>query len=310
MPSIPLLLESQQKRAKEEGMSMSLITWNVDPEIFKIGDFAIRYYGVFFALGMILSYQFMKRIFSKEQIAIKYLDVLLVYIAIGTVVGARLGHCLFYDFAYYSQHPLEIILPIAKVEGSYHFVGFMGLASHGGAIGVLLSLALFCRKYKTNLLQILDRLVIAIPITGAFIRFGNFMNSEIYGKPTDSLFGIVFLRDDAIARHPTQLYEAFAYLAVTVILYGLYQKNCAKYKGLLFGLFLIFMFTARFILEYFKENQVAFEDQMVLNMGQILSIPFMIVGLVLVIWSLRRPKEDTPLQMVDGKAKLEEQESK
>lgn len=284
-------------------MSISLATWNVDPEIFRIGDFAVRYYGVLFAVGMILSYQFMKRIFNREQIAIQYLDKLLIYIVVGTVVGARLGHCLFYDFAYYSQHPLEIVLPIAKVEGSYHFVGFMGLASHGGAIGVLLSLALFCKKYKTNLLQLLDRLVIAIPITGAFIRFGNFMNSEIYGKPTDSIFGIIFLRDDAIPRHPTQLYEAFAYLAVTIILYVLYQKKYSGYKGLLFGLFLIFMFTARFILEYFKENQVAFEDQMALNMGQILSIPFMVVGLILVVWSLRKPKDISNLRIVDPKKK-------
>ncbi|WP_353116812.1 prolipoprotein diacylglyceryl transferase [Myroides odoratus] len=284
-------------------MSISLATWNVDPEIFRIGDFAVRYYGVLFAIGMILSYQFMKRIFKREQIGIQYLDKLLIYIVIGTVVGARLGHCLFYDFAYYSQHPLEIILPIAKVEGSYHFVGFMGLASHGGAIGVLLSLALFCKRYKTNLLQLLDRLVIAIPITGAFIRFGNFMNSEIYGKPTDSIFGIIFLRDDSISRHPTQLYEAFAYLAVTILLYGLYQKKYSRYKGLLFGLFLILMFTARFVLEYFKENQVAFEDEMALNMGQILSIPFMIVGLGLVIWSLRKPKDESNLRIVDPKEK-------
>lgn len=282
-------------------MSISLATWNVDPEIFRIGDFAVRYYGVLFAIGMILSYQFMKRIFKREQIGIQYLDKLLIYIVVGTVVGARLGHCLFYDFAYYSQHPLEIILPIAKVDGSYHFVGFMGLASHGGAIGVLLSLALFCKRYKTNLLQLLDRLVIAIPITGAFIRFGNFMNSEIYGKPTDSIFGIVFLRDDTISRHPTQLYEAFAYLAVTILLYVLYQKKYSEYKGLLFGLFLILMFTARFVLEYFKENQVAFEDEMALNMGQILSIPFMIVGLGLVIWSLRKPKEESNLRIVDPK---------
>ncbi|WP_353161346.1 prolipoprotein diacylglyceryl transferase [Myroides odoratus] len=284
-------------------MNISLATWNVDPEIFRIGDFAVRYYGVLFAIGMILSYQFMKRIFKREQIGIQYLDKLLIYIVIGTVVGARLGHCLFYDFAYYSQHPLEIILPIAKVEGSYHFVGFMGLASHGGAIGVLLSLALFCRRYKTNLLQLLDRLVIAIPITGAFIRFGNFMNSEIYGKPTDSIFGIIFLRDDSISRHPTQLYEAFAYLAVTILLYSLYQKKYSRYKGLLFGLFLILMFTARFVLEYFKENQVAFEDEMALNMGQILSIPFMIVGLGLVIWSLRKPKDESNLRIVDPKEK-------
>ncbi len=290
-------------------MSLSLATWNVDPEIFRIGDFAVRYYGVFFAVGMIISYQFMKRIFGREQVEIKYLDKLLIYIAIGTVVGARLGHCLFYDFAYYSQHPLEIILPIAKVDGSYHFVGFMGLASHGGAIGVLISLALFCKKYKVNLLKLLDRLVIAIPITGAFIRFGNFMNSEIYGKPTDSVFGIVFLRDDTLARHPTQLYEAFAYLAVTVILYVLYQKKYGGYKGLLFGLFLVLMFTARFILEYFKEDQVDFEKGMLFNMGQLLSIPFMVVGLALVIWSLRKPKDNSNLVIANANETVEDKQS-
>ncbi|MBB1140510.1 prolipoprotein diacylglyceryl transferase [Myroides sp. WP-1] len=290
-------------------MSLSLATWNVDPEIFRIGDFAVRYYGVFFAVGMIISYQFMKRIFGREQVEIKYLDKLLIYIAIGTVVGARLGHCLFYDFAYYSQHPLEIILPIAKVDGSYHFVGFMGLASHGGAIGVLISLALFCKKYKVNLLKLLDRLVIAIPITGAFIRFGNFMNSEIYGKPTDSVFGIVFLRDDTLARHPTQLYEAFAYLGVTVILYVLYQKKYGGYKGLLFGLFLVLMFTARFILEYFKEDQVDFEKGMLFNMGQLLSIPFMVVGLALVIWSLRKPKDNSNLVIANVNETVEDKQS-
>ncbi|MGG5508070.1 MULTISPECIES: prolipoprotein diacylglyceryl transferase [unclassified Myroides] len=289
-------------------MSISLATWNVDPEIFRIGDFAVRYYGVFFAIGMILSYQFMKRIFGREQVEIKYLDKLLIYIAIGTVAGARLGHCLFYDFAYYSQHPVEIILPIAKVDGSYHFVGFMGLASHGGAIGVLVSLALFCKKYKVNLLKLLDRLVIAIPITGAFIRFGNFMNSEIYGKPTDSIFGIVFLRDDTLVRHPTQLYEAFAYLAVTVILYVLYQKKYGGYKGLLFGLFLLLMFTARFILEYFKEDQVDFEKGMLLNMGQLLSIPFMVVGLALVIWSLRKPQDNSNLVIGDSTKTVEDKQ--
>ncbi len=212
------------------------------------------------------------------------MDNLLTYIVVGTVVGARLGHVLFYDPAYYFSHPIEIFLPVAEVNGSYTFIGFQGLASHGGALGVLLAIIMYTRKYKTNLWWVLDRVAIATPITGAFIRLGNFIYSEIYGKPTNGNWGVVFQREDLIPRHPTQLYEAVSYLLIFIILYTAYKKAGTKdFRGRLFAIFLILLFLARFIIEFFKENQVSFEDGLTLNMGQILSIPFILIGLILVI---------------------------
>lgn len=168
------------------------------------------------------------------------------------------------------------------MENYYKFIGFQGLASHGGTIGVLIALGLYCKKFKTNFLWLLDRIAIVGPIVGAFIRLGNFMNSEIYGKPTNGNWGVVFQRDDLIPRHPTQLYEAFSYLLIFGILMYIYRnKNIKKPNGLIFGLCLVLVFLARFIIEFFKENQVGFEDSMTINMGQILSIPFIIIGLIL-----------------------------
>ena len=266
-------------------MANGVIHWNADPEIINIAGFSVRYYGLLFAIGLILGYYVVKRIYDKERVPVTALDQLLVYVVVGTLVGARLGHCLFYEPDYFFAHPLEIILPIAKVNGSYKFVGFLGLASHGGAIGVLIAISLYCRKYKVNMLWLLDRMAVAIPISAAFIRFGNFMNSEIYGKPTDGSWGVIFMRDDLVPRHPTQLYEAFSYLFITLVLLYVYKKGFAqKGSGLLFGYFLIMMFAARFIIEFFKENQEVFEDNMPINMGQILSIPFIVAGVLLVVF--------------------------
>jgi prolipoprotein diacylglyceryl transferase len=266
-------------------MANGVIHWNADPEIINIAGFSVRYYGLLFAIGLILGYYVVKRIYDKERVPVTALDQLLVYVVVGTLVGARLGHCLFYEPDYFFAHPLEIILPIAKVNGSYKFVGFLGLASHGGAIGVLIAISLYCRKYKVNMLWLLDRMAVAIPISAAFIRFGNFMNSEIYGKPTDGSWGVIFMRDDLVPRHPTQLYEAFSYLFITLVLLYAYKRGFAqKGSGLLFGYFLIMMFAARFIIEFFKENQEVFEDNMPINMGQILSIPFIVAGVLLVVF--------------------------
>lgn len=263
----------------------NILYWDTDPVILWITDaFPLKYYGLLFVTGLFLGYFMVKHIYKKERIPTEQLDSLLTYIVLGTVIGARLGHCLFYEPFYYLEHPLEIFLPIKEIGGSYQFTGFQGLASHGGAIGVLLAIGLYCKKYKLKLLWLLDRVAIATPITGAFIRFGNFMNSEIYGKPTYSNWGIVFERDDLIPRHPTQLYEAFSYLAISAILYIFYRtKPIDKANGIIFGLFLILLFLARFIIEFFKENQVAFENQMSLNMGQLLSIPFMLIGAIIII---------------------------
>lgn len=266
-------------------MNDGIINWNLDPVIYWITEtFPLKYYGLFFMTGLLLAHYTVKRIYLKEYIPIENLEKLFIYIVVGTILGARLGHCLFYDPSYYFKNPLEILLPIKKIGDSYQFIGFQGLASHGGTIGVLIAIGIYCRKYKTNFLRVLDRIAIVAPIAAAFIRFGNFMNSEIYGKPTNGNWGVVFQRDDLIPRHPTQLYEAFSYLLIFGTLMFVY-KNRAKEKsnGLIFGIFLVLLFLARFIIEFFKENQVGFENGMLINMGQILSIPFIIIGLILMI---------------------------
>ena len=263
-----------------------IIIWNIDPVIFMLTPtFPIKYYGILFALGITIAFLIVKSIYRHEGKSIEELDTLLIYIVIGTVLGARLGHCLFYEPEYYLNHPLEIILPFKKIDGAYHYIGFQGLASHGGTIGVLLSIIFYCFKSKIPLLQVLDRVAIAAPIAGTFIRLGNLMNSEIYGIPTDGTWGFIFLQDDSIPRHPTQLYEAVAYLCIFLFLWFIYQKTeLIRKSGVMFGVFLILVFTARFFLEFFKENQVSFENQMSLNMGQLLSLPFVILGVGLLIW--------------------------
>lgn len=261
-----------------------IVYWNIDPVIFWITNtFPLKYYGLLFVTGIFLGYLIVKNIYKKEGIPLEQLDSLLIYIVLGTIIGARLGHCLFYEPEYFLNHPLEIILPVQRIDGAYKFIGYQGLASHGGAIGVLIALILYCKKHKIKLLQVLDKVAIAIPVTGAFIRFGNFMNSEIYGKPTNGNWGVVFVHDDLIPRHPTQLYEAFSYLLIFLILLIIYKKTpLSKKNGIIFGLFLILLFSARFIIEFFKENQADFEEDMILNMGQLLSIPFILVGVLLI----------------------------
>ncbi|WP_374174345.1 prolipoprotein diacylglyceryl transferase [Flavobacterium tructae] len=267
-----------------------ILNWDADPVIFWITDsFPLKYYGAFFACGLLLGYAIVRNIYKKENLSLDNLDSLLVYVIVGTILGARLGHCFFYEPSYFLQHPIEILLPIQKVAGVYKFVGYQGLASHGGSIGVLTAMVLYCRKYKVKFLWLLDKMAIGVPVTGAFIRFGNFMNSEIYGKPTDGNWGVVFQRDDLIPRHPTQLYEAFAYLLIFVILLTMYKsEKIRKADGLIFGYFLMLLFLARFIIEFFKENQEAFENSMLINMGQILSIPFILIGLGLIVWKSKK----------------------
>ncbi|MFZ2283543.1 MAG: prolipoprotein diacylglyceryl transferase [Lutibacter sp.] len=271
-------------------MKDKILTWNVDPVIYWITDtFPLKYYGILFATGLMLGYLIVKKIYQKENIPVENLEKLSTYIVIGTLLGARLGHCFFYDFSYYSHNLIEILLPIKRIGDTYKFIGFQGLASHGGAIGVLTAIIIYSRKYKTNLLWILDRVAIAVPVAGAFIRLGNFMNSEIYGKPTNGNWGVIFQKDDLIPRHPTQLYEASAYFLIFGILILLYKsKKITKPNGLIFGVFLTLLFTARFMIEFFKENQVNFENEMTINMGQVLSIPFIVTGLAL-IYIKRKP---------------------
>jgi len=265
-------------------MTDGIFYWNTDPVIFWITEsFPLKYYGLLFAIGILIGYQIVKWLYKQENTPTENLEKLTVYIIVGTLLGARLGHVLFYQPDYYFDHPLEIFLPIQEINGSYKFIGFQGLASHGGVIGVFIAIIWYSIKFKTKLLWILDRIAIAGPIAGAFIRFGNFMNSEIYGKPTNGNWGVVFERDDLIPRHPTQLYEALSYFLISAILIYTYKKSKNKeFNGTLFGAFLILLFLARFIIEFFKENQVAFENQMTLNMGQWLSLPFILAGILLI----------------------------
>lgn len=274
-------------------MKNGILYWNVDPVIVMITDsFPLKYYGALFATGLLLGYYIVRNIYKKENLSLDNLDSLLVYVIVGTILGARLGHCFFYEPSYFLQHPIEILLPIQKVAGVYKFVGYQGLASHGGSIGVLIAMILYCRKYKVKLLWLLDKMAIGVPVTGAFIRFGNFMNSEIYGKSTNGNWGVVFQRDDMIPRHPTQLYEAFAYLLIFGIVLYLYKsEKIRNANGLIFGSFLMLMFLARFIIEFFKENQESFENNMLINMGQLLSIPFILIGLALIVWKSNQHAE-------------------
>ncbi len=269
---------------------MKALEWNVDPEITRLfGTFPIKYYGILFVIGLLLGYEIVKRIYKSENVPVENLEKLSTYLFIGILLGARLGHCLFYDYEYFSKHPLEIFLPFRITNGNWSFTGFSGLASHGGSIGAILAIIIYRWKNRISLLWILDRVAIGAPVTGAFIRFGNFMNSEIYGKPTKGDYGVIFMQDDLIPRHPTQLYEAFAYLIIFGLLWYLYKKTNLKSKeGFLFGTLLIVLFTVRLLLEFFKENQVAFEDNMLFNMGQWLSIPFIIGGIVLLILSKQK----------------------
>ena len=261
-------------------MILNSINWNVDPEIFNVGPIHVRYYGLLFAMGFMLGYYILERMFKSEGIKQEWLDKLFMYVVIATIVGARLGHVIFYGWEYYSQNPGDII----KVwEG--------GLASHGGAIGILIALYYYSKKVtKKSMIWTLDRFVVPVALTAVFIRLGNLMNSEIYGHATDLPWGFVFeRRGEEVAKHPTQLYEALCYLITFVMVFFTYWKTKAKEKqGLIFGIFLIGIFGSRFFIEYVKENQEAFEEGMTFNMGQLLSVPFVIAGAYYIYKALKK----------------------
>lgn len=276
-------------------MTSLYIHWNIDPVLVDLGFTELRYYSILFVGGLVLAAYIVRRMFAREGLNPDLIYTLAFYVLIGTVVGARLGHCLFYEPEHYLTHPLEIILPIAKdASGSWHFAGYKGLASHGGIIGVLVAAYIFVRKKKLSYLWMLDRIAIVGALAGCFIRVGNFFNSEIIGQPSTLPWAVVFEWVDDVARHPAQLYEALAYLAIFGLLMWIYKQKRAKLQnGFLLGLFLILLFTARFFIEFLKERQVDFESGMILDMGQLLSIPFILVGVVLVY--LKWPKKKNSL---------------
>lgn len=262
-------------------MHFLVIPWNPDPEIFRIGPFAIRWYGLLFASAFFFGYIIMRKMFRNEGLTDALLDKLTIYMAVGTVVGARLGHCLFYQPEYYLKNPLEILQ-----------VWHGGLASHGAAIGILIALGIFVYKEKKGYFWVLDRIAVVVALAGVCIRMGNLMNSEIYGVETTLPWGFVFLRDGQNApKHPTQIYEALTFLFTFFLLFRMYwNKKGNVYQGLIISIFLILVFTSRFLIEYIKEPQVEFEAMMKLNMGQLLSIPFIALGIIGLWLSLKIKK--------------------
>ncbi len=265
---------------------LDFITWDVNPSILE-WPVQVRWYGMMFAVGFWLGFNIVAKMFKREGAPEKWLGILLIWVAVGTIVGARLGHVFFYEWDYYSHHPMKIL---ATWEG--------GLASHGGAIGVILSVILFS-IFTTHRspLWTFDRLVVAIALVGALIRIGNLMNSEIFGHATNLPWGFMFVRSaewralyPGQAVHPTQIYEALCYFALFVLLMWMYwKKNAGERPGLIFGVFFIGIFLPRFLIEFIKNPQVAFEQDMVLNMGQLLSIPFIVLGIILVARAMMRP---------------------
>ncbi len=251
-----------------------MIEWNINPELFSVGIFSIRWYGLLFAMSFFIGFQIMTWIFKIEKKSEKDLNDLVWYMILGTVIGARLGHCLFYSPMYYLSNPLEILA-----------IWHGGLASHGAAIGILTAMYYYTKNRKgISYLWIFDRVVVTVALAAVFIRMGNLFNSEIYGKPTSGNWGFIFTAVDNIPRHPTQIYEAVAYLVIFIFLFVLYKKHTTKIKeGLLFGYFLVGIFGFRIFVEYFKENQEAFESALPMNMGQILSIPLVILGVYLIL---------------------------
>jgi phosphatidylglycerol:prolipoprotein diacylglycerol transferase len=273
-------------------MILNYIHWNPDPEIVNIFGISIRYYGLLFVGGLILCIYILGWIFKREKIPLENLERLSIYGMIGILAGARLGHCLFYEPSYYLSHPLEMILPITFLpDGGIKFIGYQGLASHGGVLGLLIALYFYSRKSKHSMIDTIDLIAIVAGLSFGFIRLGNFMNSEIIGIPTTKPWGVIFERVDNVPRHPAQLYEAISYFIIFTIMMILYKKMRDRLKnGFFFGLATVLFFTARFIIEFVKENQVGFEDGMTFNMGQLLSLPYIVVGIGFIIYGLRRTK--------------------
>ena len=270
-------------------MTLLQIVWDVSPTIFKIGSFEVRWYGLLFASGFLIGYQIMTRIFKIENKPETDLDALLFTMIISIVLGARVGHYVFYEGHRFFQNPgafiFEMLIP-----------PYQGLASHGAAFGVLLGLYLYTRKHKDQaFLWVTDRIVITAALGGAAIRLGNLMNSEIVGKATDVPWAFIFKQNfefPQVPRHPAQLYESITCLILFFILYALYNKYKTKTpKGLLTGIFFVWIFTLRFFYEFLKENQESWENGMTLNMGQILSIPVIIFGMILLIKSFKSNNE-------------------
>ena len=283
---------------------LAFIDWQPHIEAFQIGSFGVRWYALFWAIGLIAAYFIVRKLYRHQGISADKFDPLFLYCFLGILIGARLGHCLFYEPDYYLgsiQGVIEMFLPVKILpDGSWKYHGYAGLASHGGAIGCLIGMLIYAKRNRVRFITVLDNVCIATPMTACCIRLGNLMNSEIIGRPTDVSWAFLFHTNDAmvngviVPRHPAQLYEALAYLLIFVLLVTVYWmrsrtsvQNARVGTGLYFGLCLTLIFTFRFFIEFIKKEQVDFEKGMMLDMGQILSIPFVLVGLYFVIRSIR-----------------------
>ena len=265
--------------------TLSYILWNPDLVAFHIGSFSLRWYSLCWLLGLLAAYLIVRRLYKEQKIRPELFDPLFIYCFVGILIGSRLGHCLFYEPGYFLssfKHMVEMILPIRFLaDGSWRFTGYEGLASHGGTIGLIIALWLYVRRTKVNLWRVLDNVAIATPSTACLIRLGNLMNSEIIGKVTDVPWAFIFERVDMLPRHPGQLYEAVAYAVFFFIGWYFYRKRPERVgTGFFFGMCITLIFTARFFIEFTKDIQEAFEASMALNMGQLLSLPFIALGLV------------------------------
>ena len=266
---------------------LSFIVWNPNPIAFHLGHFGVRWYALCWLVGLLLAYFVVKWLYKDQHVKDEYFDPLFIYCFFGIIIGARLGHCLFYQPDYFLSswnHVVEMFLPIKHTAMGWKFTGYEGLASHGGTLGLMIALWLYYRKTHMNLWQVLDDIAIATPTTACFIRLGNLMNSEIIGKVTDVPWAFIFEQVDKVPRHPGQLYEALAYFLLIFISLWLYKTHKEKVgTGFFFGFCLASMFSFRFFIEFTKDIQVAFEAGMAFNMGQLLSIPFVILGIACMI---------------------------
>ena len=278
---------------------LGYILWNPDVVAFSLGPVEVRWYSLLWCIGLFAVYQLMHYLFKEQKLGEDKFEPMFFYCFLGILIGARLGHCLFYEPEYYLSHPMEMILPMRKfADGEWHFTGYEGLASHGGTLGLMIAIILYSRSVKLNLMHVLDNVAIVTPICACAIRLGNLMNSEIIGSPTDMPWAFVFERVDMLPRHPGQLYEALCYAMFFFIGWFIYrlslkqevrksiESNKSKLRfdirvgsGFYFGLCLFMIFLSRIFIELTKENQVDFESGMMFNMGQLLSVPFVVLGL-------------------------------
>ncbi len=267
---------------------MKYIEWNIDPVALRVGGFPIMYYSLLLIAGTVLSVWILKRVYKENGMPWEHLQVLVMLSITGLFLGARLGHCLLYEYEYYFAHPLEILLPIrVKTDGTVVFSGYQGMASHGGLVGWMIAMVVYSRLTGEKVLRTLDTIALVLPLAAGFIRLGNLANSEIIGVETDLPWAFIFERVDLVPRHPAQIYEALAYFftfGVNLLLYRRLGLN--RGRGVLLGNTLVLVFAARFLIEFVKERQVPFEDQMHLDVGQVLSIPFLLLGVFLLVRGL------------------------